>query len=110
MSGTSNRVFRLDEKYWCVINRLPRPMLGRIIRLTNTIGKNIGLEFDEYVGGHSCDGFGVDGRCLWVTPQWIYSESEWESLSRISHSSRAFLDEISSESLEELVIVDNKNC
>lgn len=109
MSGTSNRLFKLGDKYWCVMRKLPHPMLGTIIRLTNTAGKHIGLQFEEDVCGHSCDGHGLNGRCFWVTTEWIYSEEEWESLSKISRSSQMFAHEALQESLDELVIKTNQN-
>jgi len=31
-------------------------------------GHDYGVEFDDWYGGHSCDGYGADEKCLWVDP------------------------------------------
>lgn len=45
----------------------PVPLTGTIIALTDEPGKLIGVQFEqELFAGHSCDGVGVNKKCLWV--------------------------------------------
>ncbi len=67
----------VGDSMWCTHRRLPSPLLGTIIALTDEPGKMIGLEFEEDVGGHSCDGRGQDKYCLWVSPVQILTEEEY---------------------------------
>ena len=46
-----------------------RDVEGRYgIIVTELIGLDYGVEFEDWEGGHSCDGFGEEGKCLWVYP------------------------------------------
>lgn len=90
MAGTNDTVFQLGAKYWCVHPQMEIPLLGTIIALTDAIGKRIGLEFSVNVpGGHSCDGRTNQSRGLWVLPEHIYNESEWESIVGILNAQKA---------------------
>jgi hypothetical protein len=55
------------------------PMLGTVIALTSYAGKQIGLEFEGFSGGHSCDGRGKDGQCLWSRPWFILTPVEYQA-------------------------------
>ena len=79
MSGTNIKI-EINQQYWCVHRTLMKPLLGTIIALTNSPGKMIGIQFDVNINGHSCDGRGVDGHCLWVTSQIIYNQFEWDNI------------------------------
>ncbi len=66
------------DEFWCTHRRLPKPMLGVVIALTDQPGKLIGLEFKDNVKGHSCDGRGANGHCLWVAPEHILTPVEFK--------------------------------
>lgn len=66
------------DTFWCEHKRLSAPSKGKIIALTDEPGKMIGVEFDAAVGGHTCDGRGKDGHCLWLAPYHIYTDAEWK--------------------------------
>ena len=66
------------DQFWCLHRRLLRPQFGTVIALTTEPGKSIGLEFADPIGGHSCDGRGQDGYCLWVTPEHILTDAEFQ--------------------------------
>ena len=68
----------VGDKMWCTHRRLSSPLLGTIIALTDEPGKVIGLEFEEDMNGHSCDGRGPDRHCLWVSSVHILTEVEYE--------------------------------
>jgi hypothetical protein len=70
----------VGDKMWCTHRRLPSPLLGTIIVLTDEPGKMIGLEFEEEVNGHTCDGRGQDKKCLWVLPIHIMTEVEYADM------------------------------
>jgi hypothetical protein len=104
MPGTANTEFRLGQQYWCVARRLSQPLLGTIVALTDAIGKSIGLEFTENIVGHSCDGRGKNGYCLWVTPLVIYDETEWGNVSGVLSAQKVFSHSLIGNSYETLVI------
>ena len=64
------------EKFWCVYRKLTLPMHGTVIIMTDNPGKSVGVEFDEDVGGHTCDNRGKKGHCLWLRPENLYTEEE----------------------------------
>ncbi len=81
MSGTNTTAFRLGDKFWCIDPILSAPKLGSIVSLTDNPGKMIGLQFDEKIGSNiSCDGVGAADSCLWVRPDSIYTEVEWQAV------------------------------
>lgn len=104
MLGTANTEFKLGQQYWCVARQLSTPLLGSIIGLTDVIGKTIGLEFVKNIGGHSCDGRGKNGYCLWVTTQVIYDETEWENVAEILSAQKEFTKILAGNDYETLVI------
>jgi hypothetical protein len=65
------------EQYWCVHRRLALPMQGTCIALTDNVGKQVGIQFEENIGGHSCDGRGEHGKCLWFRPSNLYTDEEY---------------------------------
>lgn len=45
------------------------PVEVEVLAVTPTVGKHIAVVLPEAVaGGHTCDGRGPEGRCLWVHP------------------------------------------
>lgn len=48
------------------LEHLLAPVLGRIIAITTKPGKTVGVEFEEPIGLHSCDGRGKDKYCIWA--------------------------------------------
>lgn len=67
------------DKFWSTHRRLPKPMVGTVIVMTDEPGKLIGLEFEVDVGGHSCDGRGANGHCLWTVPEHLLTDEEYTS-------------------------------
>ncbi len=65
-----------DDRFVCLHPRMQGIYVGRVIALTTDPAKAIGLEFDEPVGFHSCDGKGKDKHCIWVRPSDILTEEE----------------------------------
>jgi hypothetical protein len=57
-------------------NKQQFPARVRVIAITPLPGKTIGVMFDQNVGGHSCDGRGPDGHCLWVAPHHILTDEQ----------------------------------
>ncbi len=53
---------------------------GTVIALTDEPGKAIGVEYDEAVGEHSCDGRGKDRFCSWIHPDHVFDVRQAESL------------------------------
>jgi len=68
------------DTLWCTLPRLAKPMKGTIIAITNTVGKQIGLEFEEEIGGHSCDGRGKEGHCLWCNLKDLATDTMVENI------------------------------
>lgn len=90
MAGTNDTVFELGAQYWCVHPQMEAPLLGTVVALTDAVGKRIGLEFSSDIpGGHSCDGRASHPRGLWVLPEHIYNESEWESVAGVLSAQKA---------------------
>lgn len=54
--------------------------IGTIIALTDIPGKMIGIELDDSVGFHSCDGRGKEGHCVWAYPEDVLSETEYSDM------------------------------
>lgn len=61
-------------------SKLPKPMIGTILTITAEVGKSIGVLFETYVGGHSCDGRGEEGKCLWLHPSNVFETTDLENL------------------------------
>lgn len=57
-------------------SRLAKPMVGTILVLTAEVGKTVGVQFESDVKGHTCDGRGENGKCLWVSPMNVFSPEE----------------------------------
>lgn len=57
---------------------LDNPFIGTVIALTDEPGKMIGIELDEPAGYHTCDGRGKNKYCIWVSPEQILTEVEFE--------------------------------
>ncbi len=89
------------DVFICLHPRLGAAIPGKVIALTSDETKQIGLEFDQNVNGHSCDGRGLDGHCLWVRPQYILTPAEYEQELK---AKQAAADVIAANDLEELII------
>jgi hypothetical protein len=68
------------EEYWCLLARLGKPRKGKVISLTSVLSKQIGLEFSENVSGHSCDGKGKNGYCLWCRAEHLATDEQMEKM------------------------------
>lgn len=65
--------FSIGDRVVCVMAAFGYP------RTLNKYGRVIyhsefcyGVEFEENVGGHDCDGLGKQGYCAWVKPHSLY--------------------------------------
>lgn len=76
---TSVKSIHKGDKFWCLGQGLAQPAFGTVIALTSNLGKQIGLEFDEPIGVHSCDGRGKEGYCLWVRAEDILTDDEYNA-------------------------------
>jgi len=80
---TSLKIKKGDE-YWCIHPRVIRggnpPLKGKIIVLSTGTSKQVGLEFAEDIGGHTCDGRGENGKCLWVSVSDLATDNMAEKL------------------------------
>jgi hypothetical protein len=71
------------EIYWIVNPEdLAQPRRGRIVRLTRTPGKIVGVEFAQPVGPHvthDCDGAGKAGHCLYCRMDQVLTNEEYRA-------------------------------
>jgi hypothetical protein len=75
--------FEKGKTYWIInTDDLDHPRRGKIVRLTRTPGKYIGVEFAEPVGPHivhDCDGAGKPGHCLYCRPDQVLTDEEYST-------------------------------
>ena len=89
------------DKFVCLLPRLGTPLVGTVISLTTDETKQVGLEFDQQVNGHTCDGRGKEGHCLWTRPAFLLTIEEYEQQLK---SKLAAADNIGGTDLDELVL------
>jgi hypothetical protein len=89
------------DKFVCLLPRLGSPLVGAVISLTADETKQIGLEFDQHVNGHSCDGRGKEGHCLWTRPAFLLTIEEYEQQLK---AKLAAADNVGANDLDELVL------
>jgi len=77
------------DKFVCLHPRMPCVAIGKVIALTSDPSKMIGLEFDDPIGIHSCDNRGKDKHCIWVSPNDILTEEEYDELMKAKKSTAA---------------------
>jgi hypothetical protein len=69
------------ETYWIVnAEDLDQPCKGKVVRLTKTPGKYVGVELEKPVGPHivhDCDGAGKLGRCLYCRVDQVLTDDEY---------------------------------
>lgn len=94
-----NRIIKGD-KFICIHPRVKGGHLGTVISITTNPTKNIGLQFDQPIGFHSCDGKGKDGYCIWVRPSDIMTEEEYKEDQKIRNAASA----VATTELEELIL------
>lgn len=79
-------------RHFCGSNRRFSGKDGTVIVVDSdrliTIGYAIGIEFDEFIGGHSCKGIGKDGHCLW-----FYDSSSNYSINNLRFIENVTIDE-----------------
>jgi hypothetical protein len=86
------RKLKKGESYWIVGSEdsPAAPRKAKVIRLSNEVGKTIGVEFAEPIGGvdehgqpwgvsHTCDGRGKLGHCLYVRPDQVLDEKAMQA-------------------------------
>lgn len=98
---TSVKSIQKGDRFWCLGQGLSQPAIGTVIALTSNLGKRIGLEFDDPIGAHSCDGRGKNGYCLWVREFDILTDGEYQAKLEAEAATAAAL---SGEDLEELTL------
>ena len=69
------------DKVWVNSPRIVRagrgPQRAIIIVLTDNLGKQVGVQFEEPgIGLHNCDGYGSDMNCLWVRAVDLLNDQE----------------------------------
>lgn len=89
------------DTFICQHPRLGTAIPGKVIALTTDETKQIGLQFEQNVNGHSCDGRGPDGHCLWVRPQHILTLEEYEQEQKVK---LAAAESLAAADLEELIL------
>lgn len=60
---------------------------GKVIAITDEPGKHIGVEMDANVFGHSCDGRGKHGCCLWIDPSQVVTGDKVTNIAKRTSSS-----------------------
>jgi|6_EtaG_2_1085325.scaffolds.fasta_scaffold30031_2 hypothetical protein len=90
------------DKYWCMLPRLKEPKKGKIISLSTSLSKQIGLEFDEDVGGHSCDGCGKQGYCLYCRISHLANDDMIKAIEEQRKADLERIKGVEGESLEEI--------
>jgi hypothetical protein len=73
------KVSKGDELYYRG-RRVSEPTLCKVIAITTDEAKQIGLEFKTDVGGHSCDGRGKQGFCLWARSWDLMTKAEYKAM------------------------------
>jgi hypothetical protein len=75
------KVLKKGEVYWIVnAEDLDQPRRGKIVRLTRTPGKYVGVELEKPVGPHivhDCDGAGKAGHCLYCRVDQVLTDDEY---------------------------------
>ena len=96
------------DEYWCVHPRLTRggdPLACKIIAFTTTASKQVGVEFAEDIsGGHSCDGRGSDGKCLWVRVSDLTTDDMVKKLKKDAAMLKEHILKRDGEELEEIEV------
>jgi hypothetical protein len=67
----------------CNEPKLKGALPAKLVALTSEPGKIVGVEFNEDIGGHSCDGAGLQGHCMWILPENIFTTKEAEELRKL---------------------------
>lgn len=88
---TNVKEIKKGDQFWCLGQGIATPTLGTVIALTSNPSKQIGLEFQEAVGVHSCDNRGREGYCLWVTPNDILTQDEYTAKQEADAATNAAL-------------------
>lgn len=75
------------DKIFVAIPRFERsgspPMRATVVVLSNTPGKQIGVEFEQSgLGTHNCDGYGPSDNCLWVRPKDIMTADQVKAMEK----------------------------
>ena len=73
------RTIRKGDRMWLVGQGVMTPVEATVVVLTDYVGKQVGLEFDEQVGVHNCDGHGKQGYCIWVCSWDLMTQEEYAS-------------------------------
>jgi hypothetical protein len=76
---TNVKTIHKGDKFWYIGQIAGGPIMGTVIALTSYAGKQIGLQFEVNISGHSCDGRGPEGFCLWARPSDILTDDEYKA-------------------------------
>ena len=55
--------FKVGDRIRYTCERTYLPIYGKVGTIISTHNGGAGVQFDEYVGGHNCDGIGKLGYC-----------------------------------------------
>lgn len=56
--------FKVGDRVKCIDSY--SPVYNKVGTVICIGAYEIGTEFDEFIGGHTCDGIGKDGHCWWI--------------------------------------------
>ena len=61
-------LIQIGDRVKVIRNVSGRPVEGMYGTIVFELGHDYGVEFEDWYDGHSCDGLGAQGKCLWVDP------------------------------------------
>lgn len=78
-------MFTVGDEVLCLSDISGRPTEMKYGHVIKIVGPDkVGVEFYEYIRGHTCDRLGRDGCCLWVSTNELEKtgkvEDTWECL------------------------------
>jgi len=79
------KTIKKGDTIWVNSQRVLRigkgPQKATIVVITDNIGKQVGVQFEEPgIGVHNCDGYGSNLNCLWVRATDVLNETEISNL------------------------------
>lgn len=95
------------DTIWVMIPRFARvglpPQEGKIVVLSNTPGKQVGVEFKKpEVGVHNCDGHSKKNNCLFVRPKDVMSKKQAEAFIAEQKEAMKHLKAVTVDEVDEL--------
>ena len=104
------KTIRKNDKVWINNSRVIRagkgPQKATVVVITDNLGKQVGVQFDEPgIGSHNCDGYGSTSNCLWVRATEVLNDKEVSDLMAVhaeaqKHAAASSFKEIPSITVE----------